>query len=488
MDGTVKEKRGMKTVRLVLQLAIGLSLIGSAHLAWAQDSSFQSVIDQQVVIQSSGDILINGQPSRQIKFDLLADKYVMRYKVVDQPDQAIARVAVTVQLPDGVSAHESRPIIYAVHGVARSEAIITDSSTVLFTAEEIGPEAQVTFTLDLPPGSIQLNLWQRLLVASERVGFVHWLTVALVVPGAILLYGLLLLRSRWADISLQPSLQPQVQPPAHLPPALVGVLLHGYVGMREIAATLIDLAVRGYIDIIYRGEGDFGFSQKRQWQNDPKLQPYEKLFLEQIFTEQLVSNAPTINKRLNQHVWSESVSQGIEEIYQTMTRLGYFQEDPKQLHLRIRTIGIILFFVSVFGLAVSLLFFNEHLLLVLPWLAAVITSPLITRFALLVPRRTPSGREQAARWLSFKAYLAEPVAARFDNERDQYEQWLAYSIALAIEGQWTARFAAMPCQLPSWFFSQGVLVVSYPQLASLVFQVIGFVGHKFSFSRKPTAI
>lgn len=475
----------MKLIHFIL-LVFSLSVVAVCP-AFAQTSSFQSTIDDTVIIKTNGHTLLNGQKNSHIKLDILPDKYVWRYKVIDQPPQPLGSVRVTVQLPPTVSAEAVKPTVYAVHGVESYQSTVASPSTLVFSANNLSQEASLTLTIDLPLSAIQLSFFDRTLASAERLPTRVWLLIAIVIPSLLLLPGLALLVARWRDITLQPTNQPQVSPPANLPPAMVGVLVSGSVGLREIAATLIDLARRGYIDIIYHADGTFGFSQKRQWQSDRQLQPFERYFLTEIFNQTPVSTAKEINQKLNRSLWSETVSLAIDSIYQDMSRLGYFATDPRQVHVTIRFIGIVVFFVAVLGLAASLFFFNQQPWTALPWLVAMIVSPLIIRLALLVPRRTAAGRDQAARWLAFQRWLAEPNAVAYRDQAQVYEQFLAYAVVLSVERPWTARFSGLAAKLPDWFYAQGVVIDSYPRLATTLFAIIGFVGSKFSFSRKPTA-
>jgi hypothetical protein len=71
--------------------------------------------------------------------------------------------------------------------------------------------------------------------------------------------------------------------PMAIPPAIVGVLVHQKVRAREIAATLVDLAIRGDILIIDRERG-FAFGKGKF---DQRLLGYEKILLSKIFRNNL---------------------------------------------------------------------------------------------------------------------------------------------------------------------------------------------------------
>jgi hypothetical protein len=480
----------MNKWRGLIALTIALVSLFFVSSVAAQDFQNSADLNQTVIIGRNGTSLLDGKSSGNIKLDIRSDQSTWRYQAVKESGEYIARLTVTVHLPEGVSSNQVKPTIYAVHGVESYDSVVIDNSTIEFTAVDIGGDATVTFTLDFPGNAFQFGPFDALRSLAGQLPLQAWLAIAILLPLSMLGFSLTIFFSRSADIYLKPNAAPQLALPSQLPPALVGVLVHGYVGMREIAATLIDLAQRGYIDIIFRSEGDFAFSQKRAWQNDPKLHDFERFFLSQIFTDSkdVVSNEAEIDQKMNKNVWSDSITQAIERIYAQMAQLGYFPANPKQAHLMIRFVGIIVFFISVLGLAASLLFFREQPYAAIPWVIAMISSPIITRAALLVPRRTEAGRAQAALWLAFRRDLAAPLAVTFTEEGKAYEQFLAYAIVLSVESAWTARFTSLPCTLPTWFYTHGRVIDNYGDLAGALFSIVGWLGNKFSFSRKPTAL
>lgn len=470
-----------------LFLALTAGLVALACPVFAQQ--LVTTIDRSVTISRDGEAIIDGKPSKAVHWDILSDRTVFRYKVIDTPGQEMEGLRLAVHLPTSVDASQVKANLIAVHGVEGAKVQAVDDSTLLFTSGTLSPYATITVTIDFPPSAISFNSVQRLYAMLQRLSLGYWLAIASVLPVlSLLAIGFMTLR-RWSDIFVQPAEQEQTLPPSTLSPALVGVLINGVAGTREIAATLIDLAQRGYIDIIYQGENNFGFSQKRLWRNDPNLTSFERPLLEQLFPSQdLVTSGRDINQKLNAHIWSDSVTQSIEAMYEQMQQLGYYQASPRQARLIIRFIGMAIFFLSAIGLGLSFWLFNDKLYVTIPWVVSLFLGPMLTRAGALVSQRTVAGRQQAEAWLAFRDYLAQPFQARYQEELDLYERYLAYAIALSVESSWTARYAHLAARIPNWFFSQGVLIDSFDQLATALFSIIGFVGGKFAVSRKPTAI
>ena len=381
----------MRTLKAFATIAL-LVVAFLPHPAEAVFVAGQQSLVEEVTVRSDGRMFIDGKSSRKPKLDLGKDRSAFRYKVIDHPKITYREVVVRVTLPDGVTTDQVKPTFYAVHSVGSHETVTVSDSQLEFQAQNVGTDATLTIVIELPEDALQLGPLQRMIVTLDSLPVGAWLTIAIVGPFLMLVFGLTLVLQRLGDLRLKPVTSAMNTLPSTLPPAFVGTLIRGYVGPREIAATLVDLAHTGYIDIIYQEDGGFSFSRKRDWTKDRTLLSYERLFLDQLVSKNLITNTSEINTRLNEHIWSDNISEAVESIYAQMASLGYFQGNPKQTHLLIRAIGVTIFFLSIAGLAFSLLYVDEQPLVVLPWIVSLAVTPFMIRLSLLVPRRTPAGR------------------------------------------------------------------------------------------------
>lgn len=89
----------------------------------------------------------------------------------------------------------------------------------------------------------------------------------------------------------------QYSPPENLSPAEVGTLVDHKAEMHDITATLVDLAVRGYVLIEEEqkkgllgklGKPEYVFHQRRSRSHWAQLQPHEKRYLEGLFPERSI--------------------------------------------------------------------------------------------------------------------------------------------------------------------------------------------------------
>jgi uncharacterized membrane protein len=69
-----------------------------------------------------------------------------------------------------------------------------------------------------------------------------------------------------------------------------------------------------------------------------------------------------------------------------------------------------------------------------------------------MPRKTPQGAEEAAKWLAFKRYL-EDIEQHSDLEavKDKFEQYLPYAVAFGLEKRLIRKFSAVDTPVPRWW-------------------------------------
>ena len=92
-----------------------------------------------------------------------------------------------------------------------------------------------------------------------------------------------------------------------------------------------------------------------------------------------------------------------------------------------------------------------------PWAACPGMSLALAMAALLVvgrfmPRKTPQGAEEAAKWLAFKRYL-KTIEKHGDLEavKDKFEEFLPYAVAFGLERRLINQFSAVDAPAPTWW-------------------------------------
>jgi hypothetical protein len=247
-------------------------------------------------------------------------------------------------------------------------------------------------------------------------------------------------------------------PPPGMTPAESGMLLHGHVGARELAATLVDLSVKKYLRISdatpeaggSQAQHDLLFGRLRpeaEWQN---LAPHEKTVLRQAFRDSDRTTFSQLQKRL-----PEIVPAMEEQIGFSLWEKGILRIDPG--HPATPRWKI---FVYVFGLMGLLngmiagkiglgLQLYEYPGLGFPMIAVTMG---IVVWALQDPANcTRKGVLTQTYLQGLRQFIAAVDADRLHRlERYRFDELLPYAIVFGIEQKWAGRFhqlAAQPLDL-----------------------------------------
>lgn len=448
-----------------------------------------------VALQDGGTSTVNGQvmtglirfePNRQI-FDYQA--YLKDGSFVDQ-------LTTTVTLPRLVNATQLVARHTASYGVVTEEPIVS-GATITYVARNLTPDASYRIELVMPPGTVQPSLLGRLVDGIRNLSPVWWLSIALGLPlvalGILSLMFAAALRS-WRGPSVS---QEQESIPATdgvpTPPALAAILLGGKVSPRALAATLLHLANRGYIQVVHRDSG-FTFGKRRtidlttpQMQTD--LTVYEQILLDKIFRADAIKSSDVdIQVRLGQHLFSRKVAQAYLAMYDATVQLGWFVRNPQAIYRGYRSAALGVISLSVVGFVVSLIFGPQPYFYLLGWAGLFFVGLVMYQITPLLPRRTAVGDAQYKQWLAFRNYLTSARRiANVTTAQQLYTQYLPYAVALGVEVEWTERFLGTPFHVPDWYTSSGNVSV-IEDFANNLFPIIGSVATDLASVREPNAV
>lgn len=153
----------------------------------------------------------------------------------------------TEQLPDGTIRVTSNGF------VAASEGLTTD---IVVPKNSFTADAYVQPTTEAPPSD-----------NSGKPGFFDWLMLISIVGGLIysIVYGVILIQRKIAKTKRQKAqtIIPEYDAPKGMTPGDIGLIADEQADAREITATVIDLARRGYLTIHYETQKKFFGSKER---------------------------------------------------------------------------------------------------------------------------------------------------------------------------------------------------------------------------------
>jgi len=439
-----------------------------------------------------------GDPDTVVSFDLSSDgtlylgkskanyevfktdsTYRYRAQVLNQPDELIPQLNFVVNLPF-TGSEEFVGYRLINNGAEEVLAVLHDPRTIVFTANNISPQAQLAIEFEFPQSFVTRTVIFQWREALAELPPAVWAGISIGLPSLaiLILFITALARSR----RVSPVGQSVEQPPSRLAPAVVGILLTGRLNNRAIAATLLDLAHRGHLTIRHVSNDDFRF---RRHEGVDQLENFEQALLDQIFGVQSVkADAEEINFSLSQEVFSKRISEAFVLAYQKIGELGFFYTNPMRLHLRYQLAGLLLFLLGVVGFFVNLFLITDSQLFLLFWLGMIVSSLFVLWFSKGIPARTIYGDRELAKWLGFASYLAAKEPINYvAHSQEKYLSYLPYAVIFEVEPEWTRRFYSLPFFQPNWYIAANINTVD--QFANKVFPLFGYLSHVLAVTTQP---
>jgi uncharacterized membrane protein len=250
----------------------------------------------------------------------------------------------------------------------------------------------------------------------------------------------------------------QYDPPDQLSPGECGTLVDNQAAMSDITATLVDLAVKGYLTIEQKEETHMlGLSHDKEYifhlkKPPPEwtgARPHEQEMLNALFDG---GASPDVRLADLQNHFYTHLPAIRDRIFSALMADGYYFHRPDTT--KSGYIGA--------GIAVGVLFFIGSSVLTnvtgisdTTWTMAGITSGLIMCvFGWFMSSRTTVGERALEKVLGFEEFLGrveKDQIARLETRPELFEKFLPYAMALHVEKKWVQAFSGIALQPPQWF-------------------------------------
>ena len=245
-------------------------------------------------------------------------------------------------------------------------------------------------------------------------------------------------------------------PPDKLRPAQLGLLRDQVANTRDVSATIVDLAVRGYLRIEEITDGSKILDYKLVELRDDRggLLEYEHYLLGQIFEK---STEVQLSELKNK--FASAMSRTKTLLYENATANGWFAARPDH----VRTIWALGGFV-VLAAGVLITFFlargSKYGLVGLPVVAAGLVLLIGARW---MPRRTPKGTGLDRRARGFEDFIqnSEKHRAAFAEHQNIFTEYLPYAVALGATQKWANTLSVLGLETPdtsTWYVGSGPVV------------------------------
>lgn len=261
---------------------------------------------------------------------------------------------------------------------------------------------------------------------------------------------------------------PEYEAPDGLKPVEAGTVADFRTDNRDITATIIDLAVRGYIKIIET-------THDRKFLKDTKtyslrlenadyngLNSFEKTLMQGIFSKH--TKGEEIDLGMLKYKLSSTATALQRDVKKSLVERGYFRKTP--LSTTMRFAGL-LFLEFIAAIIMAVIFQGAAVIL---GIAAGTAAAVI--FIILLPSRTPQGVAAKESIAGLKMYLevAEserikklqspdaPYAARSVEPKktvELFEKLLPFAVILGVEEQWAKKFEHIYHAQPDWYQGDG---------------------------------
>jgi uncharacterized protein (TIGR04222 family) len=240
-------------------------------------------------------------------------------------------------------------------------------------------------------------------------------------------------------------------PPDDLRPGQMGTLIDEQANVLDVSATLVDLAVRGYL-LIQEIPKD-GWFGKPDWRlirlerTDEDLLTYERRLLNGLFRD---GTEVTISELKN--VFAARLHGVQESLYADAVQRGWFSERPDKVRNRWYALGVLALIVAG-GLAFVLAAFTRWGLLGLPLIAGAV---LLLFAAKRMPARTAKGTAMVRRVRGFRTVIetAETHMSRWAEKERVFTRFLPFAIVFGCTDRWAKAFESLGVQPDtSWYIS-----------------------------------
>jgi uncharacterized protein (TIGR04222 family) len=373
----------------------------------------------------------------------------------DEWDVPIEAVSAVIELPAAAAGVRAIAFNGAYGSTAQDASVAIEGTTVrLVMPHALGFHEGLTAVVGWNKGAVVEPTGTE--VATEFASS-NW---PILIPVFVFL-GMLLI---WHRLGRDPESRPvavQYEPPGTLTPAEAGTLMDGSADMRDITATLVDLAVRGHIRIEEREENQlFGLIKTRDYvfhrttpnQQERGLLPHEQRVLDGIFG----SSATRVRLSDLEDEFYTSLPGIRTAIYDGLKGRNLYRSRPDRVKSRWLAIAAVLVIVIV-GLG-STVGSRWNLNPFPVFLAAGASGLIVVLFGQVMPARTVAGARTLERVGGFEEFLRRVEGDRYRNvvkTPEMFERFLPYAMLFGVERKWARAFEDIVREPPRWYAGPG---------------------------------
>jgi hypothetical protein len=371
----------------------------------------------------------------------------------DEWDVPIESTSARVRLPEGATGVRAVAFRGARGSTEQAAVRVEPEGVRVETTRPLAFREGLTIVVGWNPGVVHRP------TAVERTASAVYSNVPLAIPPLVFFGMLRLWRARGRDPELA-AIATQYGPPDQMTPAELGTLIDGKPDMRDITATIVDLAVRGFVHItetetehlfgLYSSK-DYTFELKKQSGEWGGLKSHERAMLEAMFGSKASVSLSDLTNKFYKHL------PGLKnDLYGMLVRQGFYTGRPDRVRLLyIVAGGIVGVGLVVLSSAVMTRFGMQPVAGVI---AGILSALIIIVFGWFMPSRTIRGTRELEKVRGFEEFLTRVESDRMDRTiktPEMFERFLPYAMALGVADNWAKAFDGIYKEPPQWYSGPG---------------------------------
>jgi hypothetical protein len=245
----------------------------------------------------------------------------------------------------------------------------------------------------------------------------------------------------------------EFEPPEKLRPGELGTLIDFEAGPLDVTATIIDLAVRGYLKIEELDKA--WYERKHDWKltklpKDGELRRYERTLYDGLFEDGDEVNLSDLHNK-----FAARMAKVREQLMDDAMSKGWFARKPGTVKVLYGILGILVLGAGI-GLTILLASETHAALLGVPLIVAGVLLLVASRW---MPKRSAKGYGVLRHTLGFKRFIdeSEKHRAEFAERKNIFSEYLPYAVVFGATKKWAKTFADLgdePPDTSSWYLSQ----------------------------------
>jgi hypothetical protein len=255
------------------------------------------------------------------------------------------------------------------------------------------------------------------------------------------------------------SIVAQYEPPNQLTPGECGTLVDNSADMRDITASIVDLAVRGYLVIEehdstsmmgLKHSKDFNFVLSKDRSTWNGLKEHEQVLLNGVFATGTPGETVAMSSLENRFYKNlPGIKSGI---FASLVSLGYYRRRPDSVRSFYIGMGVVIGALLVWGGGGlgKMMGMPAQTFIV----AGILTGAVICGFGWFMAAHTEQGIRAVEGVLGFEDFLNHVESDRFNRTirtPEMFERFLPFAMALGVEKNWSKAFDGIMTEPPNWY-------------------------------------